>query len=84
MPIYVYQSITPEKSCGLCASSFERFQSFSEATLTECPECHAPIHRIIQPVGMRVGKKHLLTDDNVKKHGFTKLVNEGGGKFRKI
>jgi len=28
--------------------------------------------------------KKLLSDDNLKKHGFKKLVNAGGGKFDEV
>ncbi len=84
MPIYVYQAITQEKSCNYCSESFDQYQSMSDQPLTSCPQCHSPIHRVIQPVGMTMGRKHLLDEGNMKKHGFTKLVNEGGGKFRKI
>ena len=83
MPIYVYQSIDINHGCDHCKNSFEILQSFSES-ITECPECHAPIHKVIQKTGVRVGKKHLLTDKSLKEHGFSKLVNEGEGKFRQI
>ena len=81
MPIYVYQS---KQGCDYCQQSFEQFQSITDAPLTQCPKCQAQIQRVIQAVGMKIGKKHMLQDSNLKKHGFTKLVNEGGGKFRKI
>lgn len=84
MPIYVYQAINQEHSCNHCGSEFEIFQSMAEQPLSACPQCGAQIHRIIQPVGVTMGKKHLLDDGNLKKHGFTKLVNEGSGKFRKL
>ncbi len=84
MPVYVYKSVSAEKSCEYCKDSFEFYQSISAETLTECPKCHAPIYRVIQAVGVQMGKKFMMEDSNLKKHGFTKLVNEGGGKFRKI
>jgi putative FmdB family regulatory protein len=84
MPIYVYQAREQEKSCEYCRTSFELLQSMSEESLSVCPKCGAAVRRLIQLVGMRVGQRHLLTDKNIKDHGFTKLVNEGGGKYRKI
>lgn len=83
MPIYVYQA-TDEKNCDHCVATFEKVQSMKDDALTKCPKCNAKIKRLIQPFGFSVGKKHLLDDKNLKKKGFTKLVNEGGGKFRKI
>lgn len=35
MPIYEYQ-------CGKCGHLLEAFQKFSDAPLTDCPECHQP------------------------------------------
>ena len=84
MPIYVYEAVNNEKCCDYCKDSFEIYQQISQDALSVCPKCNSPIHRVIQAAGITVGKKHLLTDSNIKKHGFTKLVNEGGGKFRKI
>jgi putative FmdB family regulatory protein len=84
MPIYVYEAVDLEKGCDVCKQGFELFQSMQEPALHQCPECHVEIQRIIQTVGITMSKKHLLTDKNLKEKGFTKLVNEGNGKFRKI
>ena len=45
MPTYSYR-------CDTCGHQFEAVQRFSDAALTECPECGAPIRRVIQPVGV--------------------------------
>ena len=45
MPRYEYQ-------CNDCGVRFERIQRFDEAPLTECPECHGEVHRLIGPVGV--------------------------------
>ena len=84
MPIYEYQALTPEKSCGHCRQPFEVMQSISATPLSLCPHCGGAIRRVIHAVGFKMGKKHLLSDKNIKNKGFTKLVNEGDGKFRKI
>lgn len=84
MPIYVYQAKDSNHGCEKCLASFEIMQSFQEDALETCPDCGAPIHRVIQAPGISVSKKYLLTDDNLKKHGFSKLVNEGSGQFRQI
>ncbi len=84
MPIYVYQALEAEKGCKKCGPSFELRQSIMDESLTHCPECQAPIQRVIQPVGIGKGwNKNLLSDKNLKEKGFTKLVNEGNGKFTK-
>lgn len=84
MPVYVYQAVDVEKGCDCCREPFELLQTMSEKPLVVCHACGQPVRRLIQPVAVSVGKKHMLSDDNIKKHGFTKLVNEGGGKYRKI
>lgn len=86
MPIYEYAPEDGKKACDFCRDGFEAKQSMSEAPLEKCPECGAPVKRTIFPVGIATNKpsKKLLSDQNLKKHGFTKLVNEGEGKFRKI
>jgi putative FmdB family regulatory protein len=45
MPTYVY-------GCDACGHRFETFQKFSDAPLTECPECQSRIRRILQPAGI--------------------------------
>ncbi|HRU52413.1 MAG TPA: zinc ribbon domain-containing protein [Planctomycetota bacterium] len=84
MPIYVYQAKDIEKGCKKCQPSFEIMQRFQDNALTNCPDCNTPIHRVIQVAGISIGKKYMLSDDNLKKHGFSKLINEGDGKFRHI
>ena len=86
MPTYVYQAVSPKKGCKICREGFEIEQSIKDASLGKCLDCGAPIKRIITQVNISTAKstKAILSDKNIKKHGFTKLVNEGGGKFRKI
>src|SRR5512143_3886457 len=46
MPIYTYR-------CENCGVQFERQQSFSEPSLTRCPECSKKtLRKIYQPVGI--------------------------------
>lgn len=45
MPTYEYQ-------CKTCGHHFERVQRFSDAPLTECPECSGEIRRVIHPAGI--------------------------------
>ncbi len=86
MPTYIYENVDKAKSCKICAEGFEIEQGIKEPALTKCPECGSPIRRIITSVNISTAKssKEILSDKNIKKHGFTKLVNEGNGKFRKI
>ena len=45
MPTYSYR-------CDTCGHQFDAVQRFSDAALTDCPECGASIRRVIQPVGV--------------------------------
>jgi putative FmdB family regulatory protein len=40
MPTYEYE-------CEKCGERFERRQPFSEVPITECPECHGKVRRIV-------------------------------------
>ena len=56
-----------------------------EHPLAACPECGAAVVRVVSScqVDTRANPKNQLSDKNLKRLGFNKLVNEGEGKFRK-
>lgn len=86
MPTYEYQARDKSRACDYCAQSFEVDQRMSDPPVERCPKCGSPVKRVISQFSVATGPstKSLLSDSNIKRHGFTKLVNEGGGKFRKI
>ena len=45
MPTYAY-------ACTDCDHSFETVQSFSDDSLTECPECHGRLRKVYANVGV--------------------------------
>jgi putative FmdB family regulatory protein len=45
MPTYEYK-------CRACAHRFEVSQRITEDSLTECPECHGEIRRVLFPAGV--------------------------------
>jgi putative FmdB family regulatory protein len=45
MPTYEY-------ACTACGHEFEAFQSFSDAALTECPECKGEVRKVFSNVGV--------------------------------
>ena len=47
MPTYEYACTNPEGK-----HQFERVQSFSDAPVTECPECGAPVRKVYGSVGV--------------------------------
>lgn len=45
MPTYSYR-------CTECDNAFDVKQSFSDATLTECPACGGALRKVFSPVGV--------------------------------
>ena len=45
MPTYAY-------ACTACAHHFEAHQSFTESSLTVCPECSGRLRKVFQSVGV--------------------------------
>ncbi len=45
MPTYSYR-------CTECGNAFDIKQSFSDATLTECPACGGVLRKVFSPVGV--------------------------------
>ncbi|MCK4342043.1 MAG: zinc ribbon domain-containing protein [Phycisphaerae bacterium] len=86
MPTYEYQAADRQQACDHCRARFEVRQSMHDQPLRKCPHCGGPVVRMISRCGIstRPSEKSLLSDKNLKAKGFTKLVNEGGGKFRKV
>jgi len=85
MPTYEYQAREPERACDRCRDRFEVQQAMKDEPLTHCPECGNPIARVVSlcAVSTTQSSKSMLSDKNLKEKGFSKLVNEGDGKFRK-
>jgi len=85
MPTYEYQACDPTRACAYCRERFEVRQSMTESPLTSCPACGRPVQRVVSlcAVSTSPSVKSMLSDKNLKEKGFTKLVNEGDGKFRR-
>ena len=47
MPIYEYQSLTPEKACPECRDGFEVYQRIDEKPLSTCRQCRNRVRKII-------------------------------------
>ncbi|TRZ71349.1 MAG: zinc ribbon domain-containing protein [Streptomycetaceae bacterium] len=61
MPTYQY-------ACNTCAHEFEAFQSFSDDSLTQCPQCQGEIRKVYTAVGVVFkGSGFYKTDSVVKK-----------------
>ena len=85
MPTYVYEAVDGEKGCPTCRLGFEVQHAIGDPPPKACPRCGGGIRkRLVAPqIGTgRWNEKRTLSDDNLKRHGFKKIRNEGGGKFR--
>jgi putative FmdB family regulatory protein len=82
MPVYDYEAIDPEKGCPKCAQSFETVQSIHDERLKACPECGAPIRRVISAPA--IGRSKSKLDDRAKAAGFKKLKRIGKGEYEKM
>ena len=57
MPTYEYQ-------CKTCGQHFDRVQRFSDAPITECPNCAGEVRRVIHPAGVIFkGSGWYITDN---------------------
>lgn len=86
MPIYQYQPIESLAGCGFCKNGFEIMQSMKDESLAKCPICGTVIRRIITATNINTkikGSKSMMSDKNLKRLGFTKLIKEGKGRYRK-
>ncbi len=84
MPRYDYRAADPERACEHCRGPFEVVHGMMEDGPDTCPECGAPVRRVIhaaQIKSSRWSSKRLLNKDNLAKHGFktgSQLLEEGG------
>ena len=81
MPTYEYRPTDDQEGCPGCSPGLDVLQGMSEAPLTECPHCGVSIARVITGcrVNTRPSDKTMLSDANLKKHGFQKLVRGENG-----
>jgi putative FmdB family regulatory protein len=59
MPTYQY-------ACNACDHQFEAIQSFSDASLTECPECKGEIRKVYTAVGVVFKGSGFYKTDSAK------------------
>lgn len=86
MPTYHYRAVEEDAACDECRETFSLLQTLSDPLLEACPKCGAPIRRVIRGASAsmtdrRYHTKKMLSDGNLKKLGFKKLVKESDGKY---
>jgi putative FmdB family regulatory protein len=73
---------TYQYSCTECGHFFEQFQSFSDASLTTCPECSGRLRKVFNAVGVVFkGSGFYRTDsrNDTRAGGSTDGGNKDGG-----
>lgn len=83
MPIYEFTAADPSQNCPHCATRFEIFARISDPELTQCPQCGAPVKRLISVASVIGGQAHLLKESHFSKRGFTQYKKAGGGVYEK-
>ena len=82
MPLYVYETSDPKKGCAKCRAGFEIAQSLKDEKLTACPDCGAPIYRVIQAPGLTHSKTDLHY--RAKRAGFSCLKKVQKGEYERM
>ena len=77
MPIYEYEHI--DTPCAL-GQIFELRQSLTDKQLRQCPQCKAPVRKLISLVGISTPK----TNGELRDLGFTKLVKREDGVYENV
>jgi putative FmdB family regulatory protein len=73
MPTYEYL-------CKTCGHHFERMQRFSDAPLTECPQCSGEVRRVIHPAGIVFKGSGWYITDSRKGGGDSASMPKGESK----
>ena len=81
MPIYQYVAAAP--ACNACRNGIEILQRLADPPLECCPECGAPVHRVISAPQVVSGQAHRSSESHVGKHGFTQYRRAGKGVYEK-
>jgi putative FmdB family regulatory protein len=77
MPIYEYEHT--EQFCGW-GRAFEIRQSIQEPQLDLCPNCQAPVRKLISLISISTPK----TNTELRDLGFTKLVRRDDGAYENV
>ena len=81
MPIYQYAPV--ETACFACRNGVEVLQRLSDPPLEQCPECGAPVQRVLSAPQVVSGQAHRSSESHVGKHGFTQYRRAGKGVYEK-
>ncbi|HBD08549.1 MAG TPA: transcriptional regulator [Syntrophobacteraceae bacterium] len=77
MPIYEYEHVD---QCCARGKIFELRQSIEDAPLAQCPDCQAPVRKLISLTHVSTPKSNTELRDL----GFTKLVRRDDGVYENV
>jgi len=77
MAIYEYEH--EGRACGL-GKAFEWEQAMSEAPLSVCPRCGAPVKKLVSSPALSIPR----TNADLKSQGFAKLVRRDKGVYENV
>ncbi len=81
MPLFEYEAADAAQACPRCRQPFEVLRRLSDPPLTNCPDCGAPVRKLISAPS--VGASRSGFDDRAKQAGFHKLQRVGKGEYEK-
>ncbi len=81
MPIYEYEH--DESVENPCCERFEYIQPISADSLSECPHCGQPVHRVFSGFAVNKSTKDILSKKNIEEKGFTQYKRAGKGVYEK-
>ncbi len=85
MPVYEYETIPSDSEKP---TRFEVVQRMSDPTLTKHPETGEPVRRILSAPAVVLKhssrrESHVLSRENVSRHGFTRYEKVGHGEYER-
>jgi putative FmdB family regulatory protein len=81
VPIYEYHPVS-KTECDHCENGFDHLQKIDEEPLGICPECSAPIKKVITAVNL-ASPAPSLKEENISRHGFTQYRKVEKGVYEK-
>lgn len=82
MPFYEY-TLSEGPGCDYCRDRFTVLQKLNDPRLTECPQCHSTVRRLISSPNVVGSDAEKLKPSNVEKAGFTQYRKIGKGVYEK-
>lgn len=82
MPFYEYINDSGD-ACSHCREPFTVLQKISDHRLSQCPECGAPVRRLISAPNVMGKQDDVLKPSNIEKAGFTQYRKIGKGVYEK-